>query len=179
MRSAAWRDGRPDCVDAKGQAFKGRNCASKTSVTFRYMEADMYNLYPAVGELNQLRSNFSMAEIAGEERRFGRCDFTHVHVHGRGVPGSRHHLSQEQETVRSLGQRRPRRFVGVRASAADRPSSGQLEQRRRWSLSGCWQVVGTWLQDIVDGPTRSTMVGPGCILESQEGELKRWAAQTR
>ena len=34
----------------------------------------MYNLYPSVGEVNGLRSNYSMAEIPGEERKFGRCD---------------------------------------------------------------------------------------------------------
>lgn len=71
----AWRDGHPDCVGKKGKAFKGRNCARKTAIPFRYMEADMHNLVPAVGELNQHRSNFSMAMIPGEPRRFGRCDF--------------------------------------------------------------------------------------------------------
>ena len=77
-----WRDGHAECVDGKGKAFKGRQCARKVAVPFRYMEADMYNLYPAVGELNGERSNYSMAEIAGEERRFGRCDFE---VAGRKV----------------------------------------------------------------------------------------------
>ena len=38
------------------------------------MQADMYNLYPAVGEINGLRSNYSFAMIPGEKRRFGSCD---------------------------------------------------------------------------------------------------------
>jgi len=38
------------------------------------MEADLYNLVPAVGEVNARRSNFSMAMIPGEPRVFGRCD---------------------------------------------------------------------------------------------------------
>lgn len=71
----AWRSGHPDCVNRKGKAFRGRQCARKTAIPFRYMEADMYNLYPAIGELNQRRSNFSMALIPGEARAFGRCDF--------------------------------------------------------------------------------------------------------
>ena len=32
------------------------------------MEADMYNLYPAVGELNADRNNFRYGIIDGEER---------------------------------------------------------------------------------------------------------------
>jgi deoxyribonuclease-1 len=37
------------------------------------MHADMYNLYPAVGEVNGLRSNYSMAMIPGNSFRFGQC----------------------------------------------------------------------------------------------------------
>ena len=69
-----WRQGHPNCVNRKGKAFKGRSCAEKTNHLFRYMQADMYNLYPAVGEINGLRSNFSYAMIPGEPRRFGNCD---------------------------------------------------------------------------------------------------------
>src|SRR6266436_9092627 len=39
-----WREGHPACVDSKGKAFKGRNCARKMATQFRYMEADLYNL---------------------------------------------------------------------------------------------------------------------------------------
>jgi len=69
-----WRDGDPDCVDSKGRAFKGRNCARKMVKLFRFMEADLYNLQPAIGEVNGLRSNFSMEMIPGEKREFGDCD---------------------------------------------------------------------------------------------------------
>ena len=34
----------------------------------------MYNLVPAVGEINGLRSNYSFAIIPGEKRDFGTCD---------------------------------------------------------------------------------------------------------
>ena len=34
----------------------------------------MYNLYPAIGEVNDRRSNYSMAIIEGEKREFGKCD---------------------------------------------------------------------------------------------------------
>jgi len=42
---------------------------------FKRMESDMYNLVPAVGELNGDRSNFRFGMIEGEVRRYGRCDF--------------------------------------------------------------------------------------------------------
>ena len=38
------------------------------------MQADMYNLYPAIGEVNGRRSNYSMAIIKGDKRDFGQCD---------------------------------------------------------------------------------------------------------
>ena len=34
----------------------------------------MYNLVPAVGEINGLRSNYSFGMISGEKREFGSCD---------------------------------------------------------------------------------------------------------
>jgi deoxyribonuclease I len=69
-----WREGHPECVDSKGKPFKGRNCAKKMAIPFRYMEGDLHNLQPAIGEVNGLRSNFSMAMIDGEARQFGACD---------------------------------------------------------------------------------------------------------
>jgi deoxyribonuclease-1 len=69
-----WREGHPACVDSKGKSFKGRNCARKMAMQFRYMEADLYNLQPAIGEVNGLRSNYSMEMIPGEKRAFGACD---------------------------------------------------------------------------------------------------------
>ena len=69
-----WREGHPDCVDRKDKPFKGRNCAQKINIEYRYMQADMYNLVPAIGQINALRSNYSYSMIPGEPRRFGPCD---------------------------------------------------------------------------------------------------------
>ncbi len=69
-----WREGHPDCVDKNGRPFKGRRCARLVNDEFRRMEADLYNLYPAIGEVNADRSNYSMAEIPGEKREYGDCD---------------------------------------------------------------------------------------------------------
>lgn len=39
------------------------------------MQADMQNLFPSVGEINEDRPNFKCGEIDGEERKYGQCDF--------------------------------------------------------------------------------------------------------
>ena len=52
----------------------GRKGCRKDSV-FKQMEADLYNLVPAVGELNGDRSNFRFGMIEGEPRVYGQCDF--------------------------------------------------------------------------------------------------------
>ena len=69
-----WRKGNSKCVTKKGKKFKGRKCAEKVNLEYKRMQADMYNLYPAIGEVNGRRSNYSMAIIKGEKREFGKCD---------------------------------------------------------------------------------------------------------
>lgn len=68
-----WRE--PICTDKKGKSFKGRKCCEKVDPVFRAMQADMYNLQPAVGELNADRSNYHYGIIPGEPREYGACDF--------------------------------------------------------------------------------------------------------
>ncbi len=69
-----WREGSPQCR-SNGKPFKGRKCA-ETNADFSQMEADLYNLWPEIGELNGLRNNFSMAELGAEKSNrgdFGDC----------------------------------------------------------------------------------------------------------
>lgn len=68
-----WRDGHPVCIDSKGKAFKGRNCASKVNKEYRYMQSDLYNLYPAIGAVNAMRSNYNFAILPSAESAFGSC----------------------------------------------------------------------------------------------------------
>lgn len=70
-----WQQGNAACVTRKGKSYKGRRCCAKVDPEFRQMEADLHNLVPAVGELNGDRSNYRMAEISGEVRSYGACDF--------------------------------------------------------------------------------------------------------
>lgn len=69
---AEWRIGSDQCVKKNGKRYKGRKCAEKNP-EFDRMEADLYNLWPIVGELNGLRSNYSMAAISGDALSFGGC----------------------------------------------------------------------------------------------------------
>ena len=68
-----WREGHPDCVNKKGKSFKGRSCASKVNTEYRYMQSDLYNLYPAIGAVNAMRSNFNFTVLAGGKVDFGTC----------------------------------------------------------------------------------------------------------
>ncbi|WP_434340206.1 endonuclease [Motilimonas cestriensis] len=68
-----WRDGHPECVSSKGKPFKGRKCAEKMNVQYRYMQADMYNLFPAIGAVNAMRSNYNFTMLPSEESSFGSC----------------------------------------------------------------------------------------------------------
>ena len=47
----------------------------KKSQHFNRIEADLHNLYPARSDINEARSNFRFANLAGEKRDFGPCDF--------------------------------------------------------------------------------------------------------
>ena len=67
-----WRDGSPECIDNRGKAFKGRKCAEKANMTFRYMQSDMHNLFPAIGSVNAVRGNKQYSELEGDGD-FGLC----------------------------------------------------------------------------------------------------------
>ena len=51
----------------------GRKSCRKDPV-FKAMEADVFNLVPAIGEVNGDRSNFGFGMISGEARAYGACD---------------------------------------------------------------------------------------------------------
>ena len=69
-----WREGHEACVDSKGKPFKGRKCAEKVNKEFQFMVSDMYNLVPAIGSVNAMRSNFNFTEMhPSVENTFGTC----------------------------------------------------------------------------------------------------------
>ena len=69
-----WREGDKQCVNGKGKSFKGRKCAEKINTEYRYMQADMHNLFPAIGAVNALRSNYNFTMLPSAKSDFGSCD---------------------------------------------------------------------------------------------------------
>jgi len=68
-----WRDSEKVCgLDSKGEKIPGRKCCEKDPV-FMTAHNDLHNLYPAVGEVNGDRSNFSWGMIPGNKQEYGRC----------------------------------------------------------------------------------------------------------
>ena len=68
-----WRDGHPECVNRNGKPFKGRRCAEKVNMEYRHMQADMYNLFPAIGAVNAVRSNKQYSALPSSASAFGSC----------------------------------------------------------------------------------------------------------
>lgn len=68
-----WRDGDPRCVDNRGNIFRGRKCAEKINMEFRYMQSDMYNLFPSIGAVNAVRSNKQYSALPDTSMNFGSC----------------------------------------------------------------------------------------------------------
>lgn len=52
---------------------KGRKCASKI---FGHLEGDLWNLWPAAGELNGDRSNYSFSPMVVNKKEYGKCEFS-------------------------------------------------------------------------------------------------------
>jgi len=71
---SGWRDGHSQCVNNKGESFKGRKYAEKINSEYRYMQSDMFNLYPAVGAVNAMRSNYNFVMLSGGVSSFGICN---------------------------------------------------------------------------------------------------------
>lgn len=69
----AWREGDARCVDHEGKRYRGRKCANLVSPEFNRMEADLYNLVPAIGEVNGMRKDYPMGLLPGLPNTFGQC----------------------------------------------------------------------------------------------------------
>jgi len=65
----------PECVKGSGKTVSGRECCQKVDPVFEAAHNDLFNLVPAVGEVNGRRSDFNWGMIPGEPRIFGTCNF--------------------------------------------------------------------------------------------------------
>ncbi|GBC64129.1 endonuclease I [Desulfonema ishimotonii] len=78
----------------KCSKLSGRQNARRVSAEYRRMESDMYNLVPAIGYVNQKRSNYPYTVIPGEKRDFGRCDFEVENKTVEPMPGVRGNIAR-------------------------------------------------------------------------------------
>ncbi|MBL8946344.1 MAG: endonuclease [Myxococcales bacterium] len=62
------------CRRDDGTSFGGIECCRKQDPVFAAMEADLFNIVPAIAEVAKDRSDFPFGEIKGEERMYGACD---------------------------------------------------------------------------------------------------------
>lgn len=68
-----WRENL--CINQKtNKPFHGRKCCQKVSEEFRLTESELFNLWPAVGVINQARSNYNYAELVNKRGLYG-CPF--------------------------------------------------------------------------------------------------------
>ena len=70
-----WRDGDEKCLTSKGKRYKGRKCCTKVNKKYKIMQADMHNLFPAIGELNSDRKNFRFDFEVAQKGQYGECKF--------------------------------------------------------------------------------------------------------
>lgn len=75
-----WTTGHPYC-ESHGKKYAGRKCASQLSRDFQKIEADMYNLYPAIGAINAARGHKEYMLLPNALPEFGECG---VKIKGNG-----------------------------------------------------------------------------------------------
>ncbi|MDG4594725.1 MAG: endonuclease [Candidatus Contendobacter sp.] len=56
------------------RTLSGRACCQAVDPLFEAAHNDLFNLVPAVGEVNGKRSDFNWGMIPGEKRKFGTCN---------------------------------------------------------------------------------------------------------
>lgn len=111
-----WRTGHPVCVRRDGTRYRGRECAHRASREFRLMEADMYNLFPAVDAVNSARGNRDYADLpevvpvsgacpAGSDRRVFVANVVHQQPRPQLLVPTRL-LPQLRPQLRHLGPER-------------------------------------------------------------------------
>ena len=65
----------------------GRKHTEKVNREYRLIQADMYNLYPSIGAVNVMRSNYEYTENLGNSENFGTCEMRVVK--GKAEPPNR------------------------------------------------------------------------------------------
>jgi len=74
-KTQEWLRGSDACMDHKGHSYKGRRCASENNPSCIMAYNDLHNLRPAIGEINNDRSDFSFGDIEQHDHNYGACSF--------------------------------------------------------------------------------------------------------
>lgn len=71
-----WRSPRdfPECIKSDGKTLSGRQCCERVDPVFNAAHNDLFNLVPAVGQVNGQRSDYNWGMIPTEKREFGTCN---------------------------------------------------------------------------------------------------------
>ncbi len=64
----------PECVSASGNVTDKRDCCVRVSDEFRAMIFDLHNLAPAIGQVNQYRSNGRYGVVTSGAEQWPGCD---------------------------------------------------------------------------------------------------------
>lgn len=128
------------------------------AIPFRYLESDMYNLVPSVGEINGLRSNYSFAMIPGEKRDFGNCDMEIERRKAKPPPEKRGDIARTYFYMNwaypkhgTISNKNRKLFqvwnkgdpgpLGMRTMQEDREDSGKGESVCKGALPNCGVMV--------------------------------------
>ncbi len=74
---ACWGDERKEieqCYTSSGNLISGRSCCERVNPLYEEAQNNLINLMPAIGELNNTRSDRMFDNIIGEERQYGACN---------------------------------------------------------------------------------------------------------
>ena len=74
-KTSEWVKGSEACVDHDGNYYKGRKCASEHNDVCEMAYNDLHNLRPAIGEINNDRSDYPFADISSDVQTYGSCKF--------------------------------------------------------------------------------------------------------
>ncbi len=127
-----WKYGSSACFD-NGKRFRGRNCAERANREFRLMHADMYNLFPSIGAVNKLRSNFPYTEFSSDVKAtFGTCQMKIRHKKAEPPEASRGQIAR---AVLYMAWAYPERI---------RLKSAYIELMKRWDArykASAWECL--------------------------------------
>ncbi len=76
---ACWT--KPLCTNTKGKKYGGRRCCQHMSRKFNQLEAELFNLWPEIGTINRIRSNYKFTEFTkSQKQQLGKYRGLPLHV---------------------------------------------------------------------------------------------------